>query len=131
MTTIIRIEHPSDGLGIFGSREAGELNEYVWGEFIPTFNYNPWEVGYFMDRHRDFNTPDEDDLSLEMGGDFCAYTSIDQIQQWITKDEFTELFEYGFKVYMLDVSECQIGKHQAIYRKEHILQQKDISSLFQ
>jgi hypothetical protein len=125
------MEHPSDGLGIFGTRKKGEACEYIWGSLTPTFDYSPDEIGDMMSRHRDFNTPTQDNLDFIVGEHFCAYRSIEQIQQWITKEEFIKLFTYGFKVYMIDVSECQIGNDQVIYKKEHILQQKDISSLFQ
>lgn len=132
MKTIIRIEHPLDGFGIFGDREKGKpFNHRFPDGAIGQFNYDSNDVGWFKDRHCDFNTPWADGIDFKSKEDYCAYKTVDQLQQWITREELMELIEtYGFRVYALDVSIFQEGEHQICYKKQHILQQKDISSLF-
>ena len=118
MNTIIRIEHPSDGKGIWRS------NTTVYDTLS-----NIWE---FVSRHRQFPNPtyEGDVTGFIEGIHYCAFKSIEQLQEWVYKDEIKELLELGFKVYMLDVSNWLEGNYQICYKKEDILQQKDISELF-
>lgn len=119
MTTIIRVEHPDDGLGIW--------NHY--GDDIFTRDMDDAGLGNLSDRHFNFNDPSEDGIGIK-SNEFCAYKSIDQIQQWIRGDEFAILAAEGFQVLLLEVSHCRIGRDQAVYRKEDIISSKDITSLF-
>lgn len=120
MKTIIRIER-SDGIGMFMSRHSvydiEELkdiaNRHGGGKFPTPFGENP-----------------ELDLWKDDKKWFCAYKSIEQLQQWIKPDEFKHLFNNSYKVLLLDVTEYQEGKYQIIYTKESISQSKDISRLF-
>lgn len=122
MKTIIRIEHPRDGNGIWQATSK-EGNWYYW-----SFSFRSSLVA----KHNNFPTPDEDSLidrCIEKD-EFCAFKSIEQIQQWIDKSWWNEIFKAGFKVLMLDVSECVVGEYQILFKKENILQVKDISNLF-
>lgn len=118
MKTIIRIEHPSDGKGIWRSNINGVNNLSNWIEF--------------SDRHRKFPNPtyEGDVTGFIEGIHYCAFKSIEQLQEWVYKNEIKELLEMGFKVYMLDVFNWLEGNYQICYKKEDILQQKDISELF-
>ena len=120
MKTVIRIEH-YDGIGMFRS-QIGHLRRKTVYDFLP-------EVG---DRHIKFNDPDMDHLDIEKENKtwYCAYKSIEQLQKWILKDEFKILFDRGFRVLLLDVTEYQEGEDQIIYTKESIANSKNISSLF-
>lgn len=119
MQTIIRVEHPSDGRGYFGILWL-DTDSFEWGPAMDvksTFNRHmkfkiaPYEIGWTNEH-------------------FCAYKSVEQIQQWILKKDFKALFKNGFKVLMIDVSECIEGEDQMLFKKEHILQTKDITNLF-
>lgn len=120
MQSIIRVEHPESGKGIFRHDlfDLNSDNQRVYDEMC--------------DRHNSFPTPYEDQHINRFirTNEFCAFKSIEQIQQWIQPNEFQVIIELGFKIYLLDVSECTIGEYQILYKKEHILQQKDISNLF-
>ncbi len=121
MKTIIRIEHPNSGNGIWRHIENGEhLCDY--------FSF----YDDFSNKHDNFPSPSEDSLIRRCikYDEYCAFKSIEQIQQWIEKEWFEEILSLGFKIYMIDVSECIEGEYQILFKKEHILQQKDISSLF-
>lgn len=123
MTTIIRIEHIS-GDGIFGAKNPN-------GNWV--LNRDTFECySALSGKHSDFPTPYEDKgIGRVINDDeYCAFKSIEQVQQWIEKDWFYGLVNNDFKVLMLDVSECVIGEYQVLFKKENILQSKDITNLF-
>jgi len=124
MKTIIRIEH-LDGIGLFQ-------------DYHKSTNFRPHSVFDICEdlgeRHQNGNFPvpsrDNLDINKEDKEWFCAYKSIDQLQQWVKKDEFQILFENNYKVLLLDVTEYQEGEYQIVFTKESIIQTKDISNLF-
>ena len=124
MKTIIRIEHKS-GYGIF--RAVNRLGNCIIDSKKAGKTFNKLQV-----RHFEFPTPHRDSKISRFieDNEFCAFKSIEQVQQWITKDEIIALTKLDFKVLMLDVSECIEGEYQIIYEKENILQSKDITNLF-
>jgi len=86
-----------------------------------------------LDRHLKFpNIRDDKGLSnvTNKVSHFCAYKSIEQVQQWIMKDEIEHLVSKGCNILMLDVSECHEGEFQILFKKENIIQSKIINDLF-
>lgn len=122
MTTICRIEYPNTGKGLFTSRtDDGEYIHSLLNCRIP-----------LAEKHSDFPTPYEDENLGDLQEDeFCAFKSIQSLQEWILPEWMKEIIKAGFKVYLLDVSECRIGEYQVLFKKENILQSKNITSLFQ
>lgn len=121
MKTVIRIEHPSDGKGIW--RSKGNNEKAIWEDF--SF------INELESKHEDFPTPyAEKLLTFTDSSYFCAFKSIEQINQWIEKEWWKEIISFGFKIYMIDLSEYLEGEYQICYQKQYILQQKDITSLF-
>ena len=122
MKTIIRIERP-DGIGMFRNDVSV---------------YNIPELNSLANRHSHGNFPiPYDDTKLgelscykDDKNWFCAYKSIEQLQQWIKPEEFQYLFNNDYKLLLLDVTEYQEGEYQILYTKESILNSKDISNLF-
>jgi len=114
-TTILRVEY-TDGWGIFRSQ--------AWRQLSNSED--------FINRHKEFPTPQYDAyIDREPDTDeFCAFKSIEQFQQWVTPTEIKELIKEGCKVLLLDVSAWVTGEFQMLYRKENIVQSKDISELF-
>src|ERR1035441_9093325 len=90
MTTILRIEH-KDGCGIFRSHVCVNLNDF----------------DTFSERHNDFPTPNEDMFILRYveEDEFCAFKSIEQLQEWVTADEIKQFIKLNCKVLLIDVSE--------------------------
>ena len=119
--TIIRIEHPDTGFGMFASKLNNKRLCYELS------NYSQ-----FSSKHENFPTPSNDSkINRRIKKyEFCAFKSIYQLQKWITKKELKEFISMGFKVYALDVSECIIGKFQIVFEKKNITQSKDITLLF-
>lgn len=119
MKTIVRIEY-IDGNGIWfaENKKGNDIVDYLSN------------IKEFSIRHNYFNTPKEDNINFIKGVHFCAFKSIEQLQQWVYPEEIREFLSLGFKVYLIDVSHYLEGSHQICYKKEDILQQKDISSLF-
>lgn len=113
----IRIEHKSDGLGIFQYRHCFDENN---NKIHNTLTMWP-EIS---NRHANFNSPHEDDLDLfkDKKKWYCAYKSIEQMQQWITPKELKDLISKGYIIKLLNVEEYQLGKHQIIYTKQSIKQ---------
>lgn len=126
MKTIIRIERP-DGIGMF----MNDCGVYEIPELEDCADRHGW--GQFPKPQRDINVENKF-LHLNITKDnkewFCAYKSIEQLQQWIKPNEFKHLFNNAYKVLLLDVTEYQEGEYQILYTKESILNSKDISNLF-
>lgn len=121
MRTIIRVEHPGDGFGLFTSRENG----------------NPFRRQYsftneLIYKHSNFPCPRQDTEIRRHAqrNEYCAFKSIEQIQQWIEPEWFKELKQLGFKILALEVSNCTVGEFQILYKKEDIISSNDISDLF-
>lgn len=121
--TVIRIEHPSDRKGLWLSKADG-----AYKERIDSCSF----YHAILQRHGSFPNPtwQGDVKGFIEGKHYCAFKSIDQIQEWMEKEWFKELFKIGFKVLMLDVTDYPIGQYQIAYTKESIITSKDISSLF-
>lgn len=126
MKQLVRLEH-SDGQGIFNGtivsadgRDIGRRHKLVADYLCPDV----------YDRHLDFPRPWEDDINFKVGKHFCAYKSMAQLNEWIKPKEILIFLEVGFKVYLIEVSECLEGKHQICYEKQHILHKTDITNLF-
>lgn len=86
------------------------------------------------DRHNNggFPMPWQEDLDMDMDGKewFCAYKTVEQLQQWVLKEELAFFISKGFKVLLLSVSEYQEGEKQVIFTKESIVSSEDITTLF-
>lgn len=115
---IVRIEH-SDGWGIFRTQTNRP-------------NVCDLKLSALIDRHcKFFPTPVQESNGRFIEEDeYCAFKTIEQVQQWITADEIRILLDNDFKVYLLEVATCITYEHQCIYKKENIVEQKDISELF-
>lgn len=118
--TVIRIEYPESGLGLFRSTKTDEAFD------------ESGELDALRQRHYNFPMPHRDGISMSLCGAewFCAFKSVDQVKQWVTTEEITFLKSLGFVVYMLDVTEYQLGGSQVAFTKESIVSKKDVSSLF-
>lgn len=119
MHTIIRIEH-SDGCGMFRSNEEtgyrytiGDSKETERMFLIHGARKSPFGEGFKF----------RDDM-------YCAFDSLETFNELVEPEEVQFLLTKDFKVLMIDVSEMLKGVDQVCYKKEHILQTKDISSLF-
>jgi hypothetical protein len=87
---------------------------------------------FISERHCSFKTPFEDGLIMTKDEEwFCAYNDTYDLEQWVRREELTFLIcELGFKVLLLTVSKYQVGEHQAIYTKESIVKQDDITEMY-
>lgn len=124
MKTVIRIEYPEDGIGMFMTYLKNGLKRKI--KPIDEFCITAYR------RHCKFNSPREDGLNRHKDSKewFCSYKSIEQLQQWIKTNELKRIIKKGYMVLMLDVTEYQEGRDQIIYTKESIKSSKDITSLF-
>lgn len=120
---VIRIEYPTTGRGLF----TGDID----GKTPSVYNFAP-EIS---DRHRSFPNMINDFIELfivegNLSEYFCAYLSIDQLQEWVTPDELRVVIKEGFVILLLEVTHYHESKYQVIYTKESITQTMDITSLF-
>lgn len=115
---IIRIER--DGIGVF---KHGDDDLYQHPIAKRTYR-----------RHNGggFPVPELEGLNLSKDCKewFCAYISIEDFQAWILPEEVVYFKSVGFKVFLLEVGEYQIGKKQVIFTKESIISKEDITTLF-
>ncbi len=119
---VLRIEHPSDGYGLFISHVTN-TREMLENDMMNIIHF----------KHDAFNTPQEDGLDVELDDKewFCAYKSVDQFKEWINQEQRAFIIELGFLIYVLEVDEFQEGRDQVIFTKTSIKSKTDITSLFQ
>lgn len=126
--TVIRIEHPLDGKGIFLTRVKGRKNEYSWGNFEDLFDYCVDNIGDVHNKHLNMNPASW--IPGFTSKHHCAYPSVEVMKKWINCGEIKQLLSLGFVVLVLDVTDYIETSEQVIYTKESIVSSKDISSLF-
>lgn len=121
MKTVIRIEHTKDGRGLFRSGTAHNRT-------IEKLYCHDALLG----KHSGFPTPFHDNLinRRPKRNEYCAFKSIEQLQEWLESDWIKEAIKFGYRVLMLDVSEYVEGEYQILYKRCNVLQSKDVSSLF-
>lgn len=127
MKTIIRIEHPEDGCGIFSDRSKEFV--HVHNRKISSFEYWSGDIGNIDRKHKNMDSARIID-GFNPGKHYCAYPSVDIMKQWINCEEIKQLITLGFIVLVLDVTEYIEHRDQILYTKESITSSKDISSLF-
>lgn len=130
-TNIIRIEHPSDGLGLW--RSSYDEKQY---NTIEDHSCYP-EISK---RHRDqtrfpafcFDKELQDQISWEAVQEYnFAFKDLAQLETALTREELKECIEaLGFHVLMLDVTDYYESPYQIVFKKESIVNKKDISSMF-
>ncbi len=121
--TIIRIESPKDGLGLFRSIDD-PLDKPKFKKLWARHTTNGPKGG--------FPTPSNEGLEIYKDDKrwFCAFKSLSQFQKWVKPSEARNIVKEGFKILLLEVNDYQESKMQIIYTKESITSMKDISSLF-
>jgi len=132
--TIVRIEHPKDGLGVFRSRQLPPSDDYTLIELHSRHD----EI---VDRHSDIDKfptyNDDGQLRNQMDNQtnvllyHFAFNSLEQFNTAFTKEEVKEFIaQLGFQVLTLEVTEWFSSDYQTVYKKDSVLSQTDISSLF-
>lgn len=122
MITIIRVEH-TNGWGLWRARLNNNDNNSII-ESLDCFQ----EI---LDRHSNMPSVKNDPgLGSRDDNEFCAWGSINEFDRWMDRSWIPELVENGFKILLIEVSECRVGKYQVVFKKENVLQTKDITSLF-
>lgn len=119
----IRIEHGSEGLGMWRSNQSDDM--YYNSKFSKMY-----------ERHgRQMPIPRLDEgigTKFRSGTHHCAYRSISQMQKWITKRELKNVIKEGFKIYLIEGTKTYIieGENQVIFNPKKIKTKKDITNLF-
>lgn len=126
MQQIIRIEH-TDGIGMF---RLCDLNY----DYRPHSIYNLRDIETWAEelsqQHERFeilpiDIPDSSDEH------FCAYKTIEQLQEWCTNEQIRQLIKAGYSVYLIEVSDCLEGKYQIAYKISDIISKTNMNSLFE
>ena len=126
----IRIEGPN-GRGIF--RQKKGIFDYYQEDVVDELPCLSEISLTASKRHNDFNTPEEDGVDMERGNKYwkCAYKTVEQLQSWLSSEEIVLIIETGYDIYLLEVTEFQIGrKHQIVYTVDTIIEKTNINSLF-
>lgn len=128
---IIRIEHPSSGLGYFNARdEEGIINSrHSQSRVIVKRHANQ---NQFPNYYGDCVLNQQIDLMVLMDKNyFYAFNDLQQFENAFTREEVKECIEkLGFVVLMMDVTDYYESPYQVVFRKESIVSKKDISSMF-
>ena len=127
MITVIRIEHPSDGQGLW--RSGGDdiiLDRHS--------KYSDINCRHSTDKYPNFIEDDElrEQLSFnELEKYHFAFLNLEQFREALTNEEVKECInDLGFRVLMLDVTDYFTSSYQAVFNKESIISSKDISFMF-
>jgi thioredoxin-related protein len=115
---VLRIE-AEDGWGMFRNHP-----DHLERETIDQINYNVY------DRHCSMNNPYQDGLNMT-DDHFCAYASLEMMEKWLTTEEIREILSYDYNIYLIELTEWQEGKHNVIFKQEHVKSKINISDLFQ
>ena len=128
--SVIRVEHPYDGKGLFNSNnEDGVRLINIHSHHDNIINRHTLENG-FPSYHSDKYLQDIISYSDLKNYNF-AFKDLAQLETALTKDELKEFIEVlGFRVLMLDVIGCIESPFQIIFKKELIQESKDISFMF-
>lgn len=121
----IRIEHAL-GWGMFRAEDKD-------GNYINDEDIVGDELSEMFKRHyADFPIPQMDSGILREPEDdeFCAFKSLEQLDQWVTPDEIRELIKRGFTVFIIELEEATIGEYQILYKKEDVLAKLEINDLY-
>ena len=113
---IYRVEHIS-GNGIF--RAEDEKGDVICNLF--SFSDD------LSDKHAKFPN-----ATVDVNGFndkyYCAFKFLRQLNIWIRKEWRQELKNFDFKFYEIEIDEkyCLIGKKQICFKKEHIINKREI-----
>lgn len=119
MKTIVRVEHPDTGCGLFRSDDPNGDNYLDNSRF----------ADQIVMRHHSFPTR-WNDLGTHDDDIFCAFKSVDQLKEWITNEEMIDLISIGFRVYMIKAEDVIEGRMQCGFRKDKIVEKTDITKIF-
>jgi hypothetical protein len=135
MQTLIRIEDPKSGIGLFqavgiytkedvlndSSRREGD---WYGMSALSQYDQDIWA------RHQQMVVAIYACRGFKIGRHYCAYRSLDELKSWMEDEWIKDVIRIGFRVYMIEVSECLNGSQQAAFELRHIISKKDISELF-
>ncbi len=129
---VIRIEH-EDGNGLWRSHDDSNYRitqhsqyeaislRHQNREVFPTF-YNDKELLEQFCNRTGCSDPE---------GYFFSFNSLEVVNEALTPNEFKEVINrLGFKVYLLELSDCIQSEFQTIFKKEDVISKKDISFMF-
>ena len=122
-TKCIRFEN-SKGIGIFRGFDSTEwvyrkMVERHCADFKAPY-YDPLVTSSFPSFDSNLNV-----YALDRQW-FCAFKSVEELHKWIEDDELAYLYDNGFKCYVVECTEYQIGLQQVIYTKESIVSQTEL-----
>jgi len=129
---IIRIEH-SDGKGLFRSPdETGKTSKLCQHSKLKEIIERHSDDTKFPTFFRDYELRSQiQELREDLEDYYFAFHSLEVLNEALTPDELKEAIEVlGFKVYIFEVSLCIESQYQVMFKKEHVVNQKDISFMF-
>jgi len=128
MITVIRIEHPSDGQGLW--RSGGDdiiLDKHSRYSDIACRHSN-------KDKFPTYSNDEALCIQLDwysLQKYHFAFLNLEQFREALTSEEIKECInDLGFRVLMLDVTDYFTSSYQAVFNKESIISSKDISFMF-
>jgi hypothetical protein len=128
--TIVRMEHPSDGFGPFRSITDN------WEARVELHTQHDEIMSVHKDMTKFPNLCNDRELRDKLGNNsisdyFFAFNSLEQFNVAFTTEQVKEFItELGFQVLTLEVTDYIESPFQTIYKKESIVSQTDISTLF-
>jgi len=127
----IRIQHPDSELGLWRTNVD---------DVCVLRNHS--EFNKIQERHGNpdkFPTLYQDDVLIEQvyakdistRDYYFAFLSLDQLKEALTSEELKECINsLGFRVLLLELSDCIASPFQIIFKKEDVLNSEDISFMF-
>jgi len=132
-TKAIRIEHPESGEGLW--RAKTKKGNYV----IDKHSQHDRIEERHTNRDKFPTLSQDEEIQKKLGEKeiydtseyYFAFLSLDQLKEALTSEELKECINsLGFRVLLLELSDCIASPFQIIFKKEDVLNSEDISFMF-
>ena len=132
-TKAIRIEHPESGEGLW--RAKTKKGNYVIEEHSQhdRIQERHRDSSKFPTLHQDVKLQNqlEEKEIYDTSEYYFAFLSLDQLKEALTAEELKECINsLGFRVLLLELSDCIASPFQIIFKKEDVFNSEDISFMF-
>lgn len=121
MITAYRIEHSSDGIGMFKRfHDRGEV-----GRLFSMIGRNHGDMNTLPCELRLLNNEDIDRDSL-----FCAYKSKADMKKYLSNGAINRLMDNGYNVVKLTLLYTLEGQHQYLFQKKDVIRKTVVNRFY-
>lgn len=127
--TFIRVEHKNSMTGMFRSDEDSICNVPELHS-LRARHYGPFPTGFGDPDIAPTLYKEEEETPFTKSQWRFAFKNIEQINQWVMKDEFQILAKLNYRVYKITSNNYIESRHQVIFNINSVINKEDITELF-